>query len=362
MSSWLLFVGTYTRTSAGVSESVGIYTYRLCGNNLELVSSNAGMDNPSFLALHPSDDILFCVNEVGDYAQGNSGAVSSFAFDDNGGLELLSQQDSLGGDPCHLSIDRTGKMLLVANYGGGSLAAFPIGTDGRIGAFCSFVQHAGKSVDPMRQKSAHVHSVNINARQGRVYVPDLGLDQIVSYPIDVGRCQVDASDRRIETVATGAGPRHMCFSSDDRIAYVINELDNTIVSYTVEDDGRLVQLERVSTLPKDFTDASYCADLHISTDGRFLYASNRGHDSIAAFQIDTSSGRLTYLSCVDAGGRHPRNFCMTPDNQMLVANRDSSNIQLFDIDRRTGLLSRTGEPVSVPDPVCLVLKTIDQER
>lgn len=348
----LMFVGTYTRNT----ESEGIYAFEV-GEEAERVREltiNPGIDNPSWIIAHPHRHRLFAVNEIGDYQGGNAGSVSSFTYDHQGRLTPVSRQDSMGADPCHLAMGPAGAWLLVSNYSGGNLASLPVDDSGAIGAFNSFVQHAGHSVDPMRQKGPHVHSVTLDRRGEMAYVADLGTDQVVSYPVDRhGQVQTDA--RKSIRVKPGAGPRHFCFDADDRYGYLINELDNTIISFERDETGRLTELETVSTLPDDFTDASYCADIHVSPDGHFLYASNRGHDSIAVFRLE-ADGVMKLIQHQSTGGAHPRHFCLSPDgSRLFAANRDSDNIVVLARDRETGLLTETGTKIDVPAPSCVLL-------
>lgn len=343
----LMFVGTYTRNTA----SEGIYAFEVEENfqRFELRTVNAEPDNPSWLMSHPVVPCLYCVNEIGDYEGQASGAVSAFSRDDSGGLNLINRQASLGADPCHLAISPAGNFLLASNYSGGNLASFPIQDDGSLGDFTSLVQHVGKSVDPVRQTRAHVHSATLTRSAEFCYVADLGMDELVRYPLGAGG-QVLTAGRRSNRVKPGAGPRHFCFDGNDRYGYLINELDNTIISFERGEDGALIELETVSALPGDYNDASYCADLHLSPDGRFLYGSNRGHDSIVVLKTG-ADGRMKPLQYQSTGGMHPRSFCLSPDGEfVLVANRDSDNIVVFDRDAKTGRLAETGTVIEVPAP------------
>lgn len=347
----LMFVGTYTRNTG----SEGIYAFEVDEGVRQVreLSINSGIDNPSWILVNSSRHCLFAANEIHDYQGGNTGAVSSFIYDDQGRLSLVSRQSSMGADPCHLAPDPEGSYLLVSNYSGGNLASFPVNETGSLGEFNSFVQHAGRSVDPMRQKKPHVHSVTLDHRGEMAYVADLGTDEVVVYPVDK-HGQVRTEARKSTRVKPGAGPRHFCFDADDRYGYLINELDNTIVSFERDASGRLIELQTVSTLPDDFTDASYCADIHLSPDGRYLYASNRGHDSIAVYRLDPD-GVMVLIQHQHTGGAHPRNFCLTPDGtRLFAANRDSDNIVVFARDEETGLLSETGTSIHVPAPSCVV--------
>ncbi|MBD3649231.1 MAG: lactonase family protein [Pseudomonadales bacterium] len=347
----LMFVGTYTRNTA----SEGIYAFDVNDDfsRAGLLHVNRDIDNPSWLLAHPSTGHLYSVNETGDHGGQSSGAVSAFARDDGGKLSLLGQQASLGADPCHLAIDPGGEFLLVSNYSGGNLGTFPIGDDGVLGEFTSLVQHAGRGVDPVRQTRAHVHSATLTRTADMCYVCDLGTDEVVSYPL-AARGRVLTEGRRAHRVKPGAGPRHFCFDAGDRYGYLINELDNTIISFERAEDGSLIELETVSALPGDYDDASYCAHIHLSSDGRFLYGSNRVHDSMVVIETG-KDGQMTPRQFQPTGGSHPRHFCVSPDERfLLVANRDSDNIVVFSRDAGTGRLTETGAVIEVPAPSCIL--------
>ncbi len=351
LDGMLMFIGTYTRNTP----SEGIYAFSVDheAKRIRPLAINGAIDNPSWLVADPERRLLYAVNEVRDYRGAESGAVSAFSYDEGGGLRLLSQRDSMGADPCHLALGPGGNYLLVSNYGGGSLASFPVESNGELGSFQSFVRHGGSSVDPVRQKAPHVHSITLDRRGELAYVADLGTDEMVMYPVDRNG-QVTTASRKSVRVKPGAGPRHFCFDSVDRFGYLINELDNTIVSFERTAAGRLVELETVSTLPDDFTDASYCADIHLSPDCRFLYGSNRGHDSVAVFELGPG-GQMRCIQHQPTGGMHPRNIALAPGGRHLfAANRDSDNVVVFARDGETGRLEETGATVDVPAPACIV--------
>lgn len=355
----LLLVGTYTRDTG--SEGIYGFDYNPERASLEPISVNAGIDNPSYIVKHPSLDVVYVVNEVRDFCldgeslytgDAQSGAVSAFSVNSKGRLSLISQVPSLGSDPCHLEINTRGTLLLVSNYSSGTLASYPINAAGELLDFVSFVQHTGKSVDPMRQKGPHVHSMNLGKGDEYVYVADLGLDQLIRYPVDYSG-QLDTGHRRTTKLRTGAGPRHFCFDSSYEYCYVINELDNTIVSYVVDGDGLLTEFATFSTLPEGYDDASDAGEIQLSADGNYLYGSNRGHDSLVVFEV-MGDGQLNLVQHIEAGGKHPRHFSITPDGaRLIVANRDSNNLVVFARDMGTGRLSQTDEAVSVPAPVCV---------
>lgn len=344
----LMLTGTYTRNT----DAEGVYAFRCDAGfrRFERLVVNTNIDNPSYLVRHPTLDVVYGVNEVGDFEGG--GGISTFNCDAGGKLDLVGKVASMGADPCHLMLGRSGRSLFVSNYSGGNLTSFAIDDGGRLGDFESLVQHGGKGVDPMRQKGPHVHSVCLAPGGEHAFVCDLGLDQVVHYPVKGARILVE---RRTTTrMRPGAGPRMMTFDHAGEFAWVINELDNTIVSFAHNGTGELVELQTVSALPPGFTDASYTSHLVLSDDGRFLYGSNRGHDSIVVFAVE-AEGRLRLVQHEASRGMHPRHFALTPDgSHMLVANRDSNNIVVFERDAATGRLAATGAILEVPAPVCVV--------
>ncbi len=328
---------------------------------LEFASVAKGVENPSFLDIHPQRRYLYAVNEVGEFAGESSGAVSAFSIDENTGeLTFLNQQPSGGAAPCHLSIDQTGQFVLVANYGGGSVASLPIQDDGKLGEATDFIQHQGSSVNPRRQKEPHAHSITIDLANRYAFAPDLGLDKILIYKLDLTHGKLIPNDEPWAQVKAGTGPRHFDFHPSRRYAYVINELDSTLIAFTYDEThGTLEEIETVSTLPEDFSGTSHCADLHVHPSGKFVYGSNRGHDSIVIFAIDEGTGKLTYVGHESTQGKTPRNFGIDPTGTfLLAANQSTDNIVTFRIDQQTGELMSTGHVAEVPTPVCLKMLPI----
>ncbi len=349
----LVYVGTYTH-----GESEGIYVYRidLFSGAMELVSKATGVDNPSFLAIHPQQRYLYAVNEIGEFAGKPSGAVSAFSIEEKTGeLTYLNQQPSHGTGPCYLSVDKTGQFVLVANYGGGSVSVLPIQDDGQLGEATDFVQHQGKSVNPQRQEGPHAHSVILGPTNRYAFVADLGLDKIMVYQLDLTKGKLIPNDEPFCQVKAGAGPRHFAFHPNGRYAYLINELDNTFVAFTYDEiNGTLKEVQTVPTLLGDFEDTSYCADVHVSPSGKFVYGSNRGHDSIVIFAIDEDTGKLTYVGHELTQGKTPRGFAIDPTGTfLLAANQSTDTIVTFRIEQQTGKLTPTGCVAKVPAPVCL---------
>lgn len=349
----LVYVGTYTR-----GDSPGVYVYRLDMKTGALTQASTApqVASPSFLDIAPSKRFLYTINEVGEFAGKKSGGVSAFAIDpEDGSLELINQQSSVGTGPCHISVDQTGRCALVANYGGGSVAMLPIAADGSLGEASDFVQHEGSSVDPRRQKEPHAHSINVDPTNQYAFAADLGLDQILCYRIDLENGKLPAHDPPFTTVSGGEGPRHFAFHPNGKFAYLITEMGNKFVAYTYDAGrGALDEIQMVSTLPEVWEGTSYCADAHVSPDGRFLYGSNRGHDSIAIFAIDEKTGTLSLIDIPSCGGQNPRNFGIDPTGAfLLAANGQTNNIAVFRIDKETGRIAPTGHEAQVPTPVCV---------
>jgi 6-phosphogluconolactonase len=359
----LVYVGTYTRPN----QSVGIYRYRLdlTTGALRPAGPPTETRNPSFLAIHPSQRFLYAVNEIGDFRGERSGAVSAFAIDPkSGSLTLLNQQPSLGPGPAYLSVDHTGQVVLVANYGGGSVSVIPIQKDGRLGEPTDFVQHEGSSVDPVRQEGPHAHCVIPDPENRFALVADLGLDKILIYHLNPESGELYANPDAFAEVEPGAGPRHVTFHPNGRYAYVINELNSTITVFSYHARrGQLQSLQSVSALPEGFQGRNSCADIHVAPSGKFLYGSNRGHDSIVIFEINERTGQLCYVGHQATQGRTPRNFAIDPTGTfLLAANQDSNNIVSFRIDPQSGRLTPTGHVTSSPSPVCLQMLRMSSEK
>ena len=350
--AWV-YIGTYTQRG-----SQGIYLARLdlASGKLSLEGLAGEVVNPSFLALHPNRKFLYAVGEVGQFAGGKGGAVSAFALNpETGKLTLLNQKSSRGAGPCHIVIDPTGKNALVANYGGGSVACLPIADDGRLGDAASFFQHEGSSVNRRRQEAPHAHSINLDPANRFAFAPDLGIDKIMIYRFDPATHRLEPNDPPAAAVAPGSGPRHFDFHPSARFAYGINELASTITAFEYEAGrGALKTIQTVSTLPEGFQGANTTADIHVHPSGKFVYGSNRGHDSIAMFTVDLATGKLTSLGHQATQGKTPRNFGIDPTGAfLLAANQDTDNVVVFRIDAATGKLEPSGQSIRVPMPVCV---------
>jgi 6-phosphogluconolactonase len=351
-NGYMMYVGTYT---SGKSE--GIYLYKLDPQTgaLTHINTTKGIENPSFLAIDPKRKFLFSVSEVGDFEGKKSGAISSFAIDQKtGGLTFLNRQATLGEAPCYVTVDKTGKSVLAANYSGGNVSIFSVGTDGKLSPGTTF-QHKGSGPDKKRQEKAHAHCIVLDPANKFAFSADLGIDKIVGYRFDARQSKLISGQPAAVPVKPGAGPRHFAFHPNGRYAFVINELNSTITafSYTAA-NGTLKALQTVSTLPQGYSEESYCADIHVSADGKFVYGSNRGHNSIVVFAVDAQSGKLTFVEHVSTGGKWPRNFTLDPTGKLLlVANQNTDNVVAFRIDDKTGKLTATGQVLDVPSPVCL---------
>lgn len=350
-----VYVGTYT---SGSSPSEGIYKLEFDPGTGKLTPKGAAakLQDPSFLAVHPSGRFLYAVNELGEFQETKGGGVSALSLDPaTGDLKLLNQQPTSGGAPCHLTIDAQGRNVLVANYSGGSVACLPIAEDGTLKPMSSFIQHQGHSVDPARQKAPHAHSINLDPSNRFALVADLGLDQVLVYKFDGEQGKLTPNDPPFAKVEPGAGPRHLAWHPSGAFAYVITEMGNTVdaLAYDAE-KGTLREIQSVSTLPADFQGTSYCAEVVAHPSGKFVYGSNRGHDSLAIFAVDQDSGKLTPAGHQSTLGKTPRNFAIDPTGKfVLAANQETDSIAVFRVDPQTGALTAVGEPVSIPKPVCV---------
>jgi len=352
---YFVYFGTYTR-----QDSKGIYAYRFqpATGKLTPVGLVGETENPSFLAIHPNNRFLYAVNEISNYQGETAGSVSAFSIDPKtASLTLLSRVSTHGGTAAHLAVDRTGKCLLVANYGTGvSVAAFPVKEDGSLGEASAMMRHAGSSTGP-RQRGPHAHSVNLSPDNRFVFVPDLGLDQVLGYRLDPAKAALTPNDPPFAMVTKGSGPRHFAFHPNGRFAYVLSEMGSLVTVFAYDAaGGTMKELQTISTLPKDFSGTNNSAEIFVHPNGRFLYASNRGHDSIAVFAIDPRRGTLTAADRVSTQGKTPRGFAIDPTGAyLLAANQDTNNAVLFRIDQTTGRPTPTGDTLKIPSPVCVIL-------
>jgi len=354
--SYIIYFGTCPASG----KNKGIYTCRLdtATGKLRAPELAAKTANPSFLAIHPDCRYLYAVGDSGVFGGRKTGAVSAFAIDQaTGKLTLLNRQSTGGLGPCHLNVDRTGKCVLVANYSSGSCASLPVRDDGSLGEAGSFIQHEGSSVNPKRQAGPHAHSINLSPDNRFAFVADLGLDKVLIYKLDPVRAMLTPNDPPFATVPPGSGPRHLAFHPSGRFAYVINEMFCTVTAFSYEaKQGALKEIQTVSTLPKgESVQPGYStAEVQVHPGGKFLYGSNRGHDTIAVFAIDQVSGTLSLIQNEPTQGKMPRNFGIDPTGAwLLAANQDTGNVVVFAVDPKTGKLKPTGQIIAVGAPVCV---------
>lgn len=356
--SLTVFIGTYTEKEG--SQSKGIYVYRMdSSGELTFQWEAKGVLNPSYLAIHPQKRYLYAVNEVQSFGGQEGGGVTALSIDSGSGeLNLLNSYSSKGKDPCYISIEQTGRYALVANYSGGNVAMLPIQEDGQLGPATNVVQHSGSSVHPERQTAPFVHSIVPDPTNRFAIAADLGTDRLVIYEMDIeqGRLNKHAE----VNVKPGSGPRHLVFHPNREYLYLINELSSTLIVYRYDSEaGHLEEIQTISTLPRGFEGENLCADLHIY--GKYLYASNRKHDSIAWFLIDETTGQLSYEGEVLSGGKEPRGFAIDPTgNFLLAAHERSDNVVIFQLDPATGKLIKTGQELKVSFPVCVKFTYLEE--
>ena len=349
----LVYVGTYT---TGKSEGIYLYRLNLSSGKLRHVATTRGVVNPSFLALAPSRRYLYAVNELEEFAGRKSGAVSAFAVDQTTGeLRLLNQQPSLGADPCYVDVAAGGRFVLIANYTGGNVTVFPVERDGGLGEATDMKQGQGSSVNRERQQGPHAHCIVLDPTNQFAYSCDLGTDKIMIFRFDARNGKLLPAEQPWGQMKPGAGPRHLAFYPGGKYVFVLNELSSTVTAFARDrEKGSLKELQTLTTLPKDFTGTNSSADIHVAPEGRFVYCSNRGHDSIVIFAFDPRQGTLTSVGHESTRGMTPRNFAIDPAGRfLLVANQKSDNIVVFRLDQRTGRLTSTGQVAPVPSPVCL---------
>lgn len=358
---YFVYVGTYT---AEGSASKGIYAYRYDpdGSTVTPVGLVAETTNPSFLVIHPNHRFLYAVNETGDYKGQKSGAVTAFSIDHGTGkLTQLNQVASGGADPCYITVDKTGKYVLVANYTGGSISAFPVLADGRLGEASAFIQHTGHGTNPKRQEGPHAHSIDLSPDNRFAIVDDLGLDETLVYKFDSTKGSLTLNDPPFAKAAPGAGPRHFAFHPNGKFGYVLDEMGSTVSAFSYDGTGGVLHpLQTISSLPKGFAGQNDAAEIEVHPSGKFLYASNRGHNSIAVFAIDQKQGTLTPIEYVPSKGASPRNFAIDPTSKLILAeNEKSDNVVLFRIDPETGRPTPTGKVLDISQPVCVKFVPVD---
>lgn len=351
-ASYFAYTGTYTS-----GESKGIYAYRFDSSRgaMKEIGLAVEASNPSFLAVAPNQRFVYAVNE------NSQGAVSAFAIEpETGRLRFLNSVSSKGAGPCHIAFDKTGKWIFAANYSSGSVAVFPVHADGSVGEASAFAQHSGSSINPQRQEGPHAHTVAISPDNRFALVADLGLDHVMVYRFDAAKGTLAPADPAFAQVAPGSGPRHLAFGSSGKFVYALNEMGGTIAAFGYDAArGALRQIQTISTLPADFKGQNSSAEIAVHPNGRFLYASNRGHDSIAIFSIAAAGGKLMPVDRVSTGGKTPRSFAIDPTGRFLfAANQDSDAVMPFRIDPKTGRLTALAGALRVPNPVSIVFAAV----
>ena len=349
----LVFVSAFAPGDQGA-----IHAFRLDVNSgqLKQVHRTTDVEHPFFMAISPRGKYLYSIHAEGQFGGESHEEVAAYQIlDRTGQLKLLNRQSALGTAACYLDVDATGKTVVVANYSTGSVASLPVKPDGSLGRVASFVQHQGSSVNPQRQAGPHAHCIVISPDNRFAYAADLGLDQVVAYRLQPTGAQLAPHRQPFIRTPPGAGPRHLTFHPHGKQVYVINELTNSVTVFDYTESGLLIEQQTISTLPEGFDGTSYCADVKITPNGRFLYGTNRGHHSVAAYRI-AEDGRLSLLSIEPSLGDGPQNLAITPGGQLLLcANMPGDNLIVFRINPETGKLTPVGEPVKIPKPSCIMI-------
>ena len=337
--------------------SKGIYVFefdRVQGKLKELQAVTEGT-SPGFMALSPDRQMLYSIYGKGTLADGN-GSVMAFKIDKITGLLTKVNEQSAGGKgPAHISVDPKGRFAYVSNYGDGTLSVLPINKDGSLASASDFIKHSGSSIVVGRQEGPHIHSAIPSADGRFIYVSDLGIDKIMIYKVDE-KGKLSPADVPFSISTPGSGPRHFTIHPNGKFAYSAEEISSTVASFHVnKKNGALTPLERLNMPPKGFSERNSAADIHFSPDANFLYASNRGHESLVIYKVDSRSGKLTLVGHEGTGGKHPRNFMIDKKGEFaLTANQNTDNIVIFKRDKLTGKLSPTGDQVTVPAVICLI--------
>ena len=351
---YLLYVGT--NVASEQDNTIFVYRVAAATGAFSRVSAQWGGSKPTYLALGAKRNLLYAVSETATFRGAASGGVSAFAVDQHtGALTLLNQQASNGTYPCYVSLDRTGKAALVANYGSGTVSLLPVAANGQLGPPVSD-QHTGSGPHP-NQTGPHAHCLLPDPTNKFAFGVNLGTDQVVGYRLGAAAGQLTRLPRPAFVTKPGAGPRHLVFHPDGRRAYLVNELNSTVTALSYDAaSGQLREVQTVTTLPADYAGPNSCADVHVAPNGRFLYVSNRGRNSIAVFAIADRTGLLSPVQDVPTQGQTPRNFALAPTGELLlVANQNANNVVAFRVNQATGQLTATGQSVEVPSPMFLLL-------
>jgi 6-phosphogluconolactonase len=354
-----VYIGTFTRFNGQDTGSKGIYLGHFDPETGRLGSFQLAFagDNPSFLAAAPNPRFLYATSEVAETDGKPAGGVYAFAVDPAGGaLTLLNRASSGGPGPTHIAVDPTGRTVAVSNYDNGTIAALPVLADGRLGEPATFLKHEGMSIDPKRQTHGYAHSVNFSPDGRFLFSDDLGIDKLYVYRVDAAHALLTPNDPAFVAIKPGSGPRHLALHPDGRHAYLISEMGSTITVFDFDAArGTFATVQTVSTLPPGFTGVSTGAEIAVHPSGRFVYASNRGDDSVALFSVDAGSGRLAFVEAVSTQGNTPRHFAIDPSGRWLIAaNQNSGSLVVFRIDPASGRLSPAGVTVQLPAPVCVL--------
>jgi len=347
----IAYFGSYT----GGGKSQGIYAADFDATTGRLGEPRlaAKSEDPNFLAIHPSGKYLYAC-ETGNFSGKKEGAIGAYAITDDGTLKQLNQKTSSGAGPCHLVVDRAGKHVLAANYGGGSVCVYALNDNGDLGDQTALVQHKGSSVNPSRQKEPHAHSINVDSANRFAFAADLGLDQVLVYKFDAEKGSLTPNDPPFAATPKGGGPRHFAFHPSGKYAYVCNEMLSSVTAFAYDAaKGTLTELQTISTLPEPVQGNS-TAEVQAHPNGKFVYVSNRGHNSIAVFQVDSGTGKLTAAGHQSKDIKIPRNFGIDPSGQWaVVCNQAGDSVVVFKIDQATGALSPTEHKIDVGAPVCV---------
>ena len=348
-----IYVGTF---SGDMEKGIYVYAFDRTDRRLSLVQTLGGMESPTYIEIHPNGKFLYSVNRNSVNEEATWGSVSSYSIDPSTGkLSHINDQPSFGNAPCFISIDSKGRMLFIANYGSGSIAAYPLEADGALANASKVIQHTGSSVAGERQQGPHAHSAVVSPDDDYLYAADLGTDRIKTYRIDYALKSIDIIEGGDGIADPGSGPRHITISQDQKFLYLLEEMGHQVAVFTIDPgNGALTPAQAISTLPEEYTGTNFCADIHIDPAGKFLYASNRGHNSLAIFEINAKTGKLSLVDIESVRGDWPRNFLIDPKgNYLFVANRRTNNVVVFQRDLSSGKMTPTGVEVSVPEPVCV---------
>jgi len=357
-SGEFIYVGTF---SGDVEKGIYVYEFARAKGTLSLVQTLGGMESPSYIEIHPNGRFLYSVNRNSVNEEESWGSVSSYSIDPSTGrLTHINDRPSFGNAPCHMSLDSQGRILFIANYGTGSIAVYPIEEDGSLAPASKVIQHTGSSIGGERQQGPHAHCAVVSPRDDYLYAADLGTDRIKTYRINYKEKSMDPVPGSDGIADPGSGPRHITISEDQKFLYLLEEMGHQVAVFDINPkNGALSAIQTISTLPESYNETNFCADIHIDPSGKYLYASNRGHNSLAIFEIDQKNGQLSLVDIESVYGNWPRNFLIDPRGDFLfVANRRTNNVVVFKRDLSSGKLAATGVKVSVPEPVCVKMLEI----